>query len=590
MKKIQLTYQSLIIIVCSFFCVNLQAQDCIISKEAALDYKRLSENIKAELPFKALSLADSLMVRLEAEKKTKCSTYLWVRYKKGYALGLLDRNEKALTLYYQLIQNAKAVENWEIIANSYISIAKTHEIIGRPQDCLRNLKKAREMIKNHQLEAVFSRFAVRFASYHRVYDKVDSTKVYAMKAIEYGKKYNVAKSITDGHLLMGIVTEELEKSVFHFQSAADLFFIRKSYLAAASQKSNIAKTYFLANKLEKASIHLDTAFQYNDLTPQTYPQYFQLAERFYDLKVSIAEAQGLSDSAFFYLKKSREAGRNYIIKNNQKDITQKEIVFAVEQEQEQLAYERQQSKSLKWFIVLLFLLLAVVVLGLLNNRSKGKEIAAKNKALNESLRFQSVLLSEVHHRVKNNLQLVIGLLTIRSYKTTDQNMKNQLNDTSNKVRSIALIHEQLYQTEVFGKINIQNYLNQLFVYFKTLDSTENSFSFNINTNNIDLNLETIVPLGIICSELMSNSLKYARQPDKILHLSIVLEINKDQFQLRYQDNGIGYPDGALQQSTNSMGTLLIKSMVRQLMGEYETKNENGAVFTFTFIEKEVSNV
>ena len=589
MEKVCLSQYYLIIVLLLFGGI-VKGQDCTISKEVELDYSRLVQNIKSELPNPALLLSDSLLLTFESNGQTTCTDYLWVKYYKTFALLLLSQSEEALPLFHKVIRESQQQNNWEIVAHSYLSIGLLHAMLGRTEDCLRNLQEARQVIEDKDLEMVYSRYAVRYASYHRHFGDLDSTKIYSEKAIEYGLKYNVIKSITDGHLLLGIVSSDLEETVSHFQAAADLFFKEKAYMPAALQRLNIAQTYLRANQLDKATIHSDTAFYYSKLVSQSNPMYYKRMEVFYNVKASIAEAKGQIDSSLYYVKKSKEVVKISNYNTNQENINQIETKFAVEQEQEKLAFEQQRTNTLRLLIALMLLLFLVGVIGFVNNRKKGKEIAAKNKALNEALQFQSVLLSEVHHRVKNNLQLVISLLTIRSYKTTNKDLKLQLNDISNKVRSIALIHEQLYQTEVFEKINIQNYLNQLFAYFKTLDTTESSFSFEVNTNDIDLNLETIVPLGIICSELISNSLKYAQQPNETLNISLILEKDKDHFKLRYQDSGIGYPTGSLVQNPNSMGTLLIKSMVRQLMAEYDTFNKNGAVFNLSFTEKKVSDV
>lgn len=215
-------------------------------------------------------------------------------------------------------------------------------------------------------------------------------------------------------------------------------------------------------------------------------------------------------------------------------------------------------------------------------------IASKNEALNKSLHRQSILLSEVHHRVKNNLQLVISLLSVRAYKIGDKAIQTHFEGISNKIHSISLIHEQLYQSGEFELINLKTYFTQLTSHFQALNNTNQQIEFRVEIEAIFLNLDTILPLGIICAELISNSLKYGHQPDKQVTIQLVIKKLEDKYHFYYQDNGLGYPNGKLENKSNSMGSMVINSMVQQLKGDSEIYNAKGAVFTLGFQEKKVS--
>ena len=575
---------------------HLPASNCD-QEEWEAAYRHLYARVDAYEPVVALALADSLLKVMEAENADDCPLYQWVQYEKGEAFELLRQNENALTLYYQLAKEAEINENWEIAAHTYISIGRTHETINRPEDCHRNLRIAREIIETYDLNTVFSRFAVRYSSYHRLFDNRDSARVYALLAIEYGKKYGVQRSELDGHLLMGIVTDELDKSVFHFQSATDIYLQREAFYGASTQKRNIAKRFYEADKIKPAIRHLDTAFVYAAKVPSNSPGYHDLYQDLYEKKQQFFEKRGMLDSAYFYLKKSQKAERLANIQVNQEAITEKEMAFAIEREQEKLRYEQQRALYLRRTLTLAGILLAVVIGGLINNERKKRFIAGQkdlileqNEELSKSLNHQSLLLSEVHHRVKNNLQLVMSLLTLQGRKNPEPEVQIQFDDLSNKVRSIALIHDQLYRTGEFEKIDLQAYFGEITSHFKALQNEENLFSIKLQMEQIRLNLETVLPLGIICTELISNSLKYARLPE--LQLKLQLSVNKaeDGYMLQYQDNGPGYPNGTLERKANSMGAMLIHSMIRQLRAESKTFNANGAVFSLNFKEKQVSSV
>ncbi len=576
---------------------TLSGSNCDLP-EMETSFQKLTEYIDAFEPVTAITLADSLIDVMENNDLQDCPLYLWILYEKGEALELLrNESEVALKIYYEIVRKGETARNWEIVAETYISIARIHEIIGRPKDCLRNLNEARKIIEKHKLHAVFSRFAVRNASYHRIYDNRDSARVYAVQAIQYGKDYNVQRSEVDGNLLMGILTEDLEKSVDFFQEAVNIYLKREAYYGAASQKTNIATRYIRAGFPEKAISHLEQAKIYAHKVPENYNGYYSIIQRVYDLWRQAFEAQGKQDSAYVYLKKSTEAGQQADIRVNQQKISEQEIAFAIEKEQAKLQLEQQRSYYLRWGMVLMTILLVGMILAHFNNVKKKQYIAKQkdliskqNEELNASLHKQSLLLSEVHHRVKNNLQLVMSLLTLKGRKIQDANIQVHFDDLASKVHSIALIHEQLYRAGEFDEVDLNTYLRDLTNHFQSLQNDDEPFLLNLETSDVQLNLETVLPLGIICSELISNSLKYARQPNRQLTLNLTIEKDQDQFEFTFLDNGPGYPNNSLKHKPNSMGGMLINSMVRQLRGTCETKNKDGAFFSMKFREKEVSKV
>ena len=210
------------------------------------------------------------------------------------------------------------------------------------------------------------------------------------------------------------------------------------------------------------------------------------------------------------------------------------------------------------------------------------------------MRRQSLLLSEVHHRVKNNLQLIIGLLDLHGKYSGEKGNGSLLVEVSNKVRSISLIHEQLYGEGDFDKIDIEDYLTSLVQNFRELPSETDEPDFLFDIEKLELSIDTVLPIGIICAELMSNSVKYAAKPNAKLKISIKLETNDDMQIFTYQDNGPGYTilegDKANGHNEKSIGLYIISSMVRQLKADQFIYNDLGAVFRMTFLEKRTSRL
>lgn len=138
--------------------------------------------------------------------------------------------------------------------------------------------------------------------------------------------------------------------------------------------------------------------------------------------------------------------------------------------------------------------------------------------------------------------MVISLLTLHGHNTDNKSVKNYLDDLSRKVYSIALIHEQLYRSGDFEKIDTKEYIDELTSNFKILQDNRGQVEFQTELDHISLNLETVLPLGIICSELISNSLKYAQSENGNIKLNISLKVVGTKYLLHYKDNGPGIAD------------------------------------------------
>ncbi|MCB0634997.1 MAG: hypothetical protein KDC54_00185, partial [Lewinella sp.] len=549
-------------------------------------YERLRAEVDACRPVPALSLADSLLLAMEDRQATDCERYRWIHYEKGETLEFLQRFEDALATYYPLATAAEADEQWALLAETHISIARTHEAIGRPADCRRHLHLARELIGAHGLDTLLARFAVRNASYHRLYDQPDSARYYAALAIEYGRRFGVQRAEVDGHLLAGMLALSDEAAIGHLRAATRLFLDRGDYNGAAYQAHNIARRYLQLGEPGRAHRQLDTAFLYAHGMPADYPGYHGVLETLYALRSQAFEAEGLIDSAYASLRHSIAAGALARTEVDQALVSQQEIAFNIAKEQEKLAFERQRARNLRWGLALVAALLAVLAGVALSNVRRKRyiarqkdELSAKNDELSRSFEQQSLLLSEIHHRVKNNLQLVVSLFTLKGQKATGDGLEQQLTDMADKVYSIGLIHEQLYRAGAYEEVHLPTYFGELARHFQSIQRGGRPLAIALDIAELALNLETVMPLGIICAELFSNSMKYGCRPDGPLRIQLSVTAAGDQYRLCYRDNGPGYPDGALLLDHDSLGGMLVYSMTRQLQGEAATGNEDGAVFT-----------
>ena len=205
--------------------------------------------------------------------------------------------------------------------------------------------------------------------------------------------------------------------------------------------------------------------------------------------------------------------------------------------------------------------------------------------LNKSLKEKELLLREIHHRVKNSLQIISSLLSLQSSEIDDEEIIERYKESENRIHTIALIHESLYNSTDISNINFETYVHIL-----VMDIIH---SYNVDTNRIktileigeyELGIETAIPLGLIMNELVSNSLKHAFKENITGELKIILEKDNDIYTLTVKDDGIGLPADFDFENTSSLGMLLVNSLVNQLEGEIMVDNNGGTIIRINFKE------
>lgn len=207
-------------------------------------------------------------------------------------------------------------------------------------------------------------------------------------------------------------------------------------------------------------------------------------------------------------------------------------------------------------------------------------------AIRLSLEEKVLLLREVHHRVNNNLQIIISLTKLQLRTLEDPGMKQALSDMQNRVRAMAIVHEKLYQTEDLSSIDIADYtrylVTQIFGHYKV---NRQMIALNIDIGKILLSIDTAIPLGLILNELVGNAIKYAFPDGRKGELTIRITEEDEILTVVVQDNGIGISSDIDWQNTPSLGLRLVSNLVDQLFGTIELDRSSGTKFTMVLHEK-----
>jgi PAS domain S-box-containing protein len=202
-----------------------------------------------------------------------------------------------------------------------------------------------------------------------------------------------------------------------------------------------------------------------------------------------------------------------------------------------------------------------------------------------ALHEKEILVKEIHHRVKNNMQVISSLLQLQAQYIEDEATLSLFEESQTRIHSMALIHEQLYQSENLDRIDLLPYVENLVAnLYQSFGCYNGAIQLNLNVDQISLNIETAIPCGLIINELVSNSLKYAFS-QKGGEISIDFhQINPQQFHLRIKDNGVGFPVDFDVENTETLGLRLVRMLVHQLEGSLAIDSQCGTCYDVNFSE------
>ncbi|TND10648.1 MAG: PAS domain S-box [Bacteroidetes bacterium] len=201
-----------------------------------------------------------------------------------------------------------------------------------------------------------------------------------------------------------------------------------------------------------------------------------------------------------------------------------------------------------------------------------------------SLKEKEVLLKEVHHRVKNNLQVISSILNLQSSYVRDKKTLELLRESQNRIKSMAFIHESLYQTKDFSSINFSEYVENISKNLvHSYSSSETPPELNLDASpRLFLNLDTAIPCGLIINELLSNALKYAFRDGREGKIDVGLKESKGSITISIADNGPGLPEHIDYRNTESLGLQLVVTLVEQINGKIRLDNKKGTKFVIDF--------
>jgi len=235
-----------------------------------------------------------------------------------------------------------------------------------------------------------------------------------------------------------------------------------------------------------------------------------------------------------------------------------------------------------FFLVISIFIIILIVKQRKELSRRNNKIKKQRDDLDKAYKEKELLVREVHHRVKNNFQIVSSLLELQSKGIEDEKALELANEGKNRVKSMALIHQKLYQNES-GLVDFDEYIKLLVKELASLNTSGKKVTTKIASENMFFDVDTAIPLGLIINEIITNSYKYAFSNDKKheLEISISKEENEE-YTLIVKDNGPGLDASYDIKKAKSLGLRLVTRLVKQLQGTLIQTNENGAKFEIHF--------
>lgn len=495
-----------------------------------------------------------------------------VMLQKAILYSLKEDHHKALKIALEALDEAEKYNFPERAYRSCWIIAIMYENGAEYDLCKKYLDKANVLYRKYKLNNVYSIYCVRMASYFIKVHQRDSATSMAYKALDYAKKYNNKREIRDANLLLGslLAKHNYKEAIKHRYLAVNQFLDIEDFSSASIQLSLMATTFLRNKEIENAFRHSDSALHISQIN------HVVINPIIYRIRSELFEAIGETDSAFFYFKKFHEA---YI--TGQGALQNAKIKQISEQYQNDKKEAVIKSKDqLILFIVSLFVIIVVGTIILIRKnkeiRKKSKTISHQVTELSKTLHQKQVLLSELQHRVKNNLQHVISILEIQKESVDFNNIDELIRGNQNRIHSMALLHKKLNVSDNVQEVHLKRYISELAELVKeSYDSFDKKISLHVNCTMGNISLEKALPLGLIIVELVSNSMKHAFKKRNVGIINIDFTRNEKEHrnELCYADNGIGFDFN--KPCEKGLGQEIIKGLIDQLDGSTESHSNNG---------------
>jgi two-component sensor histidine kinase len=562
-----------------------------VNQNIGIAYYRLSQNMKA---LEYYQKTDSLLgTHLDSLDNRWIGLYL----NQQLSLSQLNKQDEGLEKLLKALRIAE--HNDYQIGKGKVTyrLATIYEFKGEKEKEYKYLLASKLYFKNTQNFLDIGNVNSALAKYHLSSSYLDSAVYYAQECLNYFEPQGFTEETSIAYGTLGNVAmkkKNYEEAISYFKKAL-LKFENKESDVYAGYQFNIGFAYsqmgdtksaldYIERSLaarKKLNILFDLQETYKGLA-DVYLQKGDYKKAFENLTLY----QAYKDSVFNETKTKQLAEIETLYETEKKD----KAIAGLEQEKElqNLRADKQQAQIYLGAAGLMILLgVSGIFFRQATLRKKhNQELEIKNREIAKQNAERELLLKEIHHRVKNNLQIISSLLSMQTRGLKDEKMKDAMKESQSRVKTMALIHEKLYQYENLSKINMQEYIQQLSDFLTQTYRSDKDIQVTIDAADINLDMDMAIPLGLITNELLSNSLKYAFE-DRSQGEIIISFSQKEpgSYSLLIKDSGIGLSENLDIENTKSLGLKLVKTLTRQINGQLKIVPQPGTSFEVKFTEQ-----
>ncbi|GMQ35363.1 histidine kinase dimerization/phosphoacceptor domain -containing protein [Algoriphagus taiwanensis] len=510
---------------------------------------------------------------------------------KAILMELSGRFEEAIALYLEVIPLRQEVGG-EGLENTYNNMAALFQNQENYELSLIYFKKSLEIEESRKNEAGIAACLINLGISYKNLNQLDTAGVLFQEANKISEAIQDSILIVHSSLSLGDFygkKSQLDSARFHYEKARKLGLASKDYNSVGVALQGLGTLEQVEGRLGRALEYLNQAEEYLDRVKS-----FLGLSNLYYRKAQILKDDGKPEQANEYFEKhitlndslrtmeilrlTADMEQKYESERKERQITELELQAA----ERELAARANRTRlgTLAIIALLLLLLGGFYAYRYKTQRRNALILGEKNRAIQVALQDKEVLLREIHHRVKNNLQVVSSLLSIQGREIEDAKALEAVKESQNRVKSMALIHQYLYGENDLKSINMQEYVSQLSQnLFDTYRLDRDLVTLHLEVEPIHLDVDTAVPVGIILNELITNSLKYAFPEGETGNLQVKFLEKEDLLILQVKDDGVGKK--ASQNSGTNFGMKLIKAFQHKLGASITIETEDGYSVTCT---------
>ena len=597
--------RSLLIILFSLsLALNAQSDDVSYFNDTSFQSK---DSLAAFYKNKALDLyyqhhfSKSLVYGLEAlkiyEKLADSSQIAWTYNLIGSVYSSQNKNERARSFLRQGFRIAKAIKDTKGVIRAINNLGTSYAEDLATDTALQYLKGGLTWSQQILDTGNIARFYYNIATYYSTLNEYALTLKYLDTSIAYCRlipdSFQVAIRY-DLYAFALLERKKYAKSIIYNNRSLKIYSDLNDTTSVANIYNKLGRAYLKFGNTRKALTNLKVAERLKDATENYY----------------LSDTYGFIHQVLSKEKRYQEAYQVLLLQQHYEDSVQlareskqweslelveeyERLKLNQEKASLKLVQERQSEQERQYILVLILaigivIILIVFLIKLRNGNRKMQDqqisIFEKNALLKESIQEKEVLLKEIHHRVKNNLQMISSMLGMQEMLVDDEDVRQVLEQGQSRIQAMALIHQQLYQSEQLGNIDILEYLDNLIGYLQQVNTSDCEVDILLDlAEDVKLDIDDVIPLGLIISEVISNCYKYAFENQNSGEIKIDLNKNSENaYLLVLRDNGVGYPENFNVSSSKSLGMKLIQILTHQIGGEFNCFNENGAIVEIHF--------